>query len=189
MQSPASEMEQPHATLQAGSQLARKPVCREKNWEVPVDKLIMSQQRALAAKAASSIPGCLKRSTAGSLRDLVISLFLAFERLHQEQWSSSGFPRTRQILKQWSKTPGRLQCDIQDRREVERAGLAQPGEQQQKVRLIAACNSLTGRCREDAKRLLAEVHRDMTKGSGHKLNYSNSIQEKNNYLEGGRTLG
>lgn len=94
----------------------------------------MSQQCVLAAKAANSIPGCFKRSTGGRLRDLLISLFLAFERLHQEQRSSSGLPRTRQILKQWSKTTGRLQCHIQDRQEAERAGLAQPREGQLKVR-------------------------------------------------------
>lgn len=64
-----------------------------KKLEVPMDKkLITSQQCALAAKAANSILGCFNRSTAGRLRDLVISLFLALVRLHQEQclqpWSS-----------------------------------------------------------------------------------------------------
>jgi len=52
----------------------------------------VSQQCALAAKAANSILGCFNRSIAGRLRDLIISVFLALVRLHQEQclqlWSS-----------------------------------------------------------------------------------------------------
>lgn len=62
-----------------------------------MDKLSTSQQCALAAKAANSIPGCFKRSTAGRLRDLVISLFLASERLHQE---SSQDKRDTETVKQ-----------------------------------------------------------------------------------------
>lgn len=52
----------------------------------------MSQQSALAAKAANSVLGCFNRSIAGRLRDLIMSLFLGLVRLDQEQclqlWSS-----------------------------------------------------------------------------------------------------
>jgi len=57
-----------------------------KSLEVPVDnKLIMNQQRALAAKKASSILGCTNGSTDSRLRDLIIPIFLAPVSLHQEQ--------------------------------------------------------------------------------------------------------
>ena len=55
-------------------------------------ELSMGWQCALAAEEADSILGCFNKSIAGRLRDLIISLFLALVRLHQEQclqlWSS-----------------------------------------------------------------------------------------------------
>jgi len=39
------------------------------------DRLTMSQQRALAAKKASGLLGCIRRSVASRLREVLLSLY------------------------------------------------------------------------------------------------------------------
>ncbi|CAM4600830.1 unnamed protein product [Caretta caretta] len=57
----------------------------EKNLEITVDKkLDMSQQCALFAKKANGILGCISRSIASRLREVIILLYLALVRPHLE---------------------------------------------------------------------------------------------------------
>ena len=48
------------------------------------DKLTMSQQCALAAQKASGILGCIRRSVASTLRDVLLPLYTAPVRPHLE---------------------------------------------------------------------------------------------------------
>ena len=48
------------------------------------DKLTMSQQRALAAKKANGVLGCIKKSVASTSREVVFSLCSALVRPHLE---------------------------------------------------------------------------------------------------------
>ena len=58
----------------------------EKDWVVFVgSKLNMNQQSALAAKKANSIVGCINRSLASRLREIIIPLYSVLLRQHLER--------------------------------------------------------------------------------------------------------
>ena len=56
----------------------------EKDMGVLVDKLTMSQQRALAAKMTNCILSCISKSAASRSRKVILPLYLALVRLHPQ---------------------------------------------------------------------------------------------------------
>lgn len=67
----------------------------EKDLRVPADtKLKVSQKCALAARVGNSVMGCIRKSIASRLREVILPLYLALVRCICRAGSSSGLPST-----------------------------------------------------------------------------------------------
>jgi len=106
VQRPAPGEEQPHAPVQAGVDLQSSSV--EDDLGVLVDKLTMSQQRALVARKASGILGCTKRIVASRSREVLFPLYSALVSPMWSTVSSSGLPSSRKVRSYWRESRGGL---------------------------------------------------------------------------------
>ena len=109
VQGPAPGEEQPHASVQSGADLLGSSSAERDLGVLVDDRLTMSQQRALAAKMANGILGCIRRSVASRSREVLLPLYSALVRPHLEscvQFWAPHFEKDEELLErvQWRAT-------------------------------------------------------------------------------------
>jgi len=143
----------------------------EKALEVLVaSRLSMSQPRALAARKAISLPGCIRQIIASRSVEVILSLCSALLRHIWSAVPSAGLPGTRETWTYRSEPGEGLEASAVQR-ETEGTDIVQPGGAKAPGDPSNRCKYLMVGIKKTKARLFPEVPSGSTGGNGHKLKY------------------